>query len=230
MPKASDNEFPSVLFDEQASDPATPGAGLWRAFFKSGGLFVIDDTGAVTGPFGAGSSGGLTLISTVTLGADAVKMEFSGISAGYKDLLIVGAARTDRASNAVDRVGIQVGHTTIDTSTANYDSTYREEGNTASTSRDSATGYIRPAACPGNTGTAGYFSPFEVKILNYAVTGFPRGIVGQGGGPLDGTDHRLGQVSGIWENTADTIDIVRVIPVTGTNLKAGSFARLYGMS
>lgn len=56
MTKASDNEFPSVLFAEQGSDPSTPGAGLWRAFFKAGGLYVIDDAGNVTGPFGSGSS------------------------------------------------------------------------------------------------------------------------------------------------------------------------------
>ena len=59
MTKASDNEFPSVLFDEQAGDPSTPASGFWRAYFKSTGLFVIDDAGSVTGPFGTG--GGPTL-------------------------------------------------------------------------------------------------------------------------------------------------------------------------
>lgn len=58
MAKASDNEFPSVLFAEQGSDPATPGTGLWRAFFKSGGMYVIDDAGTVTGPFTASTAGG----------------------------------------------------------------------------------------------------------------------------------------------------------------------------
>ncbi len=57
MTKASDNEFPSVLFDEQASDPSTPAAGFWRAFIKSDGLYIIDDTGAVTGPFATASGG-----------------------------------------------------------------------------------------------------------------------------------------------------------------------------
>lgn len=57
MTKASDNEFPSVLFDEQPSDVSTPASGFWRAFFKSDGMYVIDDAGTVTGPFGAGGSG-----------------------------------------------------------------------------------------------------------------------------------------------------------------------------
>lgn len=51
MGKLEEAENPFVTFDEQASNVATPGSGLWRAFFKSDGLYVIDDAGAVTGPF-----------------------------------------------------------------------------------------------------------------------------------------------------------------------------------
>jgi hypothetical protein len=57
MTTASNNEFPSVLFEEQAGDPTTPASGFWRAYFKSDGIYVIDDAGAVTGPFGAGGGG-----------------------------------------------------------------------------------------------------------------------------------------------------------------------------
>lgn len=53
MAKLSDAEIPSLLFDEQASDPATPASGFWRAFFKAGGLYVINDAGTVVGPIGA---------------------------------------------------------------------------------------------------------------------------------------------------------------------------------
>jgi hypothetical protein len=51
MTKASDNPFPSVLFDELGADPSTPGAGDWRVYAKSDGLYLIDDGGTVTGPF-----------------------------------------------------------------------------------------------------------------------------------------------------------------------------------
>lgn len=61
MTKASDNEFPSVLFDEQASAPTTPASGFWRAYFKSDGLYVVDDAGSETGPLGTGGGGGGTL-------------------------------------------------------------------------------------------------------------------------------------------------------------------------
>lgn len=60
--KASDNEYPSLLFDEQGSNPATPPTGFWRAYFKSTGLFVIDDAGVVTGPFGTGGGGTPVLV------------------------------------------------------------------------------------------------------------------------------------------------------------------------
>lgn len=52
--KLSDAEIISLLFDEQASDPATPAAGFWRIYAKSTGLFIIDDAGAVSGPFSTG--------------------------------------------------------------------------------------------------------------------------------------------------------------------------------
>jgi hypothetical protein len=64
----SNNEFPSVLFDEQAGNPATPAAGFWRAYMKSDGMYVIDDAGAVTGPFAAagGSNDPRLFIAAVT--------------------------------------------------------------------------------------------------------------------------------------------------------------------
>ena len=57
MAKASDNEFPSVLFDEQASAPTTPPTGFWRAYFKSDGMYVVDDAGTEVGPLATGGAG-----------------------------------------------------------------------------------------------------------------------------------------------------------------------------
>src|SRR5690606_11703354 len=49
------NDQPPV-FTELASDPASPPAtGDWLAYFKSGGLYIMDDAGNVT--FVAGASG-----------------------------------------------------------------------------------------------------------------------------------------------------------------------------
>lgn len=65
--KASDNEFPSVLLDEQASAPTTPALGFWRVYAKSDGLYIVDDAGVETGPLGAG--GGGTAIPNLYVGS-----------------------------------------------------------------------------------------------------------------------------------------------------------------
>lgn len=47
----------AIQFDELGSDPTTPATGKWRLYAKAGGLYVVDDAGVVTGPFGAGGAG-----------------------------------------------------------------------------------------------------------------------------------------------------------------------------
>lgn len=39
-----------LSFQEQGSDPSTPALTDWRVYFKSGGMYVIDDAGTVYGP------------------------------------------------------------------------------------------------------------------------------------------------------------------------------------
>lgn len=56
MAKISEIEVPSLLLDEQASDPATPAAGFGRLYAKSDGLYFVDDAGSVVGPLGAAGS------------------------------------------------------------------------------------------------------------------------------------------------------------------------------
>lgn len=51
-------------WDEQGSDPSNPAANKWKMYFKTGGLYIIDDAGAVTGPLksGIGIENGFELI------------------------------------------------------------------------------------------------------------------------------------------------------------------------
>lgn len=107
MARASDNEFPSVLFDEQASDPATPASGFWRAYMKSDGMYVIDDAGATTGPFGGGGGGGFTqeLVGTTTVGGTA-----ETVGANFKVYAKVFTTAQDRQ---VGGLRIRIGSTGI---------------------------------------------------------------------------------------------------------------------
>lgn len=67
MAKISDVEIPSLLFAEQASDPAIPASGYGRLFVKSDGVYFIDDAGTVTGPLGAAGGGGGVVSAETTL-------------------------------------------------------------------------------------------------------------------------------------------------------------------
>lgn len=60
----TDDDHPQYLlasglreWDEQASTPTTPSANKWKLFFKSDGLYLVDDAGIVTGPIAANLGG-----------------------------------------------------------------------------------------------------------------------------------------------------------------------------
>lgn len=109
--KASDNEYPSVLFDEQGSDPATPASGTWRLFAKSTGLYLIDDTGSVIGPLVADVGGSLTYVRKTsdetfssTSAADSTGMGFAVVSGNVYHFRYVVFFDTNATS-----VGIRLG-------------------------------------------------------------------------------------------------------------------------
>lgn len=64
--KASENPYPSVLFDEQASDIATPAADRWVLYTKSGGVYARNSAGTVVGPFVASTGSFVNKEVTVT--------------------------------------------------------------------------------------------------------------------------------------------------------------------
>lgn len=86
---------PGALFTEQGADPATPAAGNWMAFFKAGGLYVIDDAGAVTGPFA-------TLADTLDEFADPVA------SVNFNDQQAVSFRLENRTSDPGSPTGGQI--------------------------------------------------------------------------------------------------------------------------
>lgn len=46
-----------LIVQEESTDPSTPATGKWKLYFKSGGIYIIDDAGVVTGPLGTGGGG-----------------------------------------------------------------------------------------------------------------------------------------------------------------------------
>lgn len=53
-----------IRIHEQGSNPGTPAAGYWYMFIKTDGLYIKDDAGNVTGPFGTGTGGGADILQT----------------------------------------------------------------------------------------------------------------------------------------------------------------------
>lgn len=244
MAKASNNEFPSVLFAEQTSDPATPAAGTGRLFYKDDGKWwTIDDAGTVaqvptaTGtpdgtkflrddgvwatPAGGGGSAGITLIDEQQLASDGT-FSFSSIPSTYTDLLIVGELRSDVASST-DTCGVRVGAGTADTG-SNYDWQYAGSGTAGSDS--TSPGRFSPSVI-GNSGTTGRFTVVTATLRRYADTSQYRTIASRSQGG-SGTTPKVYDSITWWKNTTDAIDIVEIFPNGGTNFKAGSSLRLYG--
>jgi hypothetical protein len=59
-------QIDGVRFREAAGDPSTPAASHWLLYTKAAGLFIIDDAGNVTGPFGTGGGSGTSIVIPLT--------------------------------------------------------------------------------------------------------------------------------------------------------------------
>lgn len=58
MPLISNAAISSIKFDEQVSNPSTPATGDWKLYFKSDGLYIIEDNGTVYGPVATSNATG----------------------------------------------------------------------------------------------------------------------------------------------------------------------------
>lgn len=58
MPSTINANIDAVQFQEQGAAPSTPASTKWRLYFKSGGLYVVEDTGTEYGPLQVASSAG----------------------------------------------------------------------------------------------------------------------------------------------------------------------------
>jgi len=72
MPKISNAAVDNIKFDEQAGDPTTPSSADWRLYFKTGGLYYIEDDGTVrqVTHSGTGTGSGLLADGTIPLTAN----------------------------------------------------------------------------------------------------------------------------------------------------------------
>jgi hypothetical protein len=175
---------------------------------------------------GAGGGGDLTLIAETVLASDATNIEFSSIPGVHKDLMLLCELRTDRPSVATDEFYIRVGNSTIDAGT-NYSTRRVYSGSTTDTLTSGATTQVEGGVIAAATAATGSFAAVEFKIFSYANTDHHKMFIGRGVF-VDNTIIYDSIFSGRWENTS-AIDIIRLLPETGTNFVTISRVALYGL-
>jgi hypothetical protein len=215
-------------------DEGTPVVTATTLNFTGAGVTATDAGGGVAEVnIPGGGSGGMVLIAETLLAAPASAITFSSIPNSYKDLLIVGRLRTDRAATG-DAVGVRMGNGSVDAgNNYGYTAFVRASSGTSTDTSSAAASSLQPigAAIPGATAAAGLFGSLRCLIMGYAATGFMRVAEATGGAPSSTTSQsRSGYGNGFWSNTASVVDVVSLIPVLGTNFDTGTEVRLYGMA
>lgn len=162
------------------------------------------------------------------LSAPAASMSITGIPSTYKHLYLIIEARTDAAA-VTDNLLLRAN---ADSTAANYYSQYATHLNTTSAAAEvlgASAGVFLPFSSIGNTGAAGN-SFVTVWIGNYASTTTRRlfhtrcaSLTTAATGNV-----RMANGIGVWQNVTNAITSLTLVPVTGTNLAAGTAMTLYG--
>lgn len=202
----------------QGAVPAPPAGSALRAFMGSGVFAGVSQV--ITG--------------LTTLGADAAAIDLVSISGSYSCLMLFLAMRTDRAATN-DNIYLRFNN---DSTAADYYS-YTVALNGAALAGTiiqrlaaTGTGFEISQGAVGNTGPANEFSYLMVQIFRYAATAANRIVRVDGYSRTGTTGGTLNAISGggSWLNTSSAINRITILPVTGTNLKAGSSYMLYGLN
>lgn len=219
-------QLPHTTFAEQGSDAATPGSGLWRLYFKSGGLYAIDDGGTVVGPFATSAgAGALVKLAEIVLTGTAANFDFTSISGAYGHLKLIVQARGDTALAQTDI------HLTLNNDTgSNYDVELLNGVNTTGSLSNVVAGaqnYI--GNMPAASANANHAAALEITIFNYARTTFYKNYISHNGNIATAAADNLIRVgSGQWRSTS-AVTRVTLTPGAG-NFAAGSVATLYGLA
>jgi|SRR5688572_602463 len=201
-------------FVQSASEPGSP---------ADGDLWLDTDEDAQSG-----TSASPVVIAEQTLASAATFIEFSGIPATYKHLLVEGRMRSDRSGATTDVVYMRVGSGgSVDTAGTSYRFIITDKM-TADTNSTSGA-QIQIGRCPGATADADVFGSFEVKIQDYLTTTYWRWFKGETMIHESGSAFNYTVAHAAWKNKANAIDVIRFFPATGPNFIAGSQLRLIGI-
>jgi hypothetical protein len=196
------------------------GTAGWQKLAAGTSGNVLTTAGAGANPTWAAAGGGLTRISTQTLAATAASVSFTSIPATYKDLILVGQARSTVVATA-DNIRCQLNGDTG----ANYD--FERETRFGPIQGNAQT-YMEITSVAGSTAPANIADTFEMIIANYAATVFHKMVRTQGEIMTAATANNLFRsiASGRWRNTAAVSRIDIISPAS--LFVIGSTFSLYG--
>jgi hypothetical protein len=170
---------------------------------------------------------GLSLTSSQTLSGSVTTVTFSSIPQGYRHLLLICQARTDRAAE-VDGVLIRFNGD----STAIYDRQSLTANNATLTGAAArAQTSIQIGAGEAANSRASNFSPTEATIYDYASTATEKWTLSQNanfGDVSADADLFWRSFAGRWRSTA-AITSITILPNVGPNFVSGSIFQLYGI-
>jgi hypothetical protein len=156
-----------------------------------------------------------TLIGSTTLGSDATTLDVTDIDGSHDALIAVGEVLSNRTGYDTEDLLIFFGGSTFDTSNSNYMRRIDYLTLGTFTGDDSSAG-----SCATTNGGNTQRSPFRLTMNGYAIPQYRIAIV----------DGRISLGTLIWENASDAVQRIRIDPVHGTHLIAGSFLKVYGIT
>ena len=197
--------------------PGTDGQILSAQSSATSGLVWVTANTAIT-------NNDFVLISSSRLTTTASQIEFSSITQGYRDLMIIFQGR-DNYNTASSFLGIRLNN---DTSTAYRYPHVMFISNTVTaynSDADTSGGLIR-GAVTGSTANANSFGCAVAYISQYSNSSIKKGFMAYGGAPLStGTVNTMGGLSPM----TSAITSVQLIPYAATLFSTGTYAALYGV-
>lgn len=111
-----------LIMQEEGSTPATPSNGKWKAYFKSNGFYIIEDTGTEIGPLAQLAAGTYTptLTNTTNIATSSVGGTFIYMRIGNV-VHVAGVVSIDptAAGNTVLNISIPIASNFANTGQAN---------------------------------------------------------------------------------------------------------------
>ena len=161
-----------------------------------------------------------TPIASVTLSDTASQVVFSGLPQTFRDLIIIGHGRTNRA-NLGDLYVIR-----FNGSTTNYPRVVAYgNGSIFASFSDATLNEIRPYALSGATASSGVFGFMKMQIFDYSQTNKEKTVLinedAAAGNDVSMSAYR-------WTNTA-AINSISLAPLLGTTFSVGSTFTVFGV-